>query len=348
LVLGAAACRRENGIKIIDQFQVQRLDGEVVVRGETDLTVAFFMTVTDSALILSLSTLGKNVGDPLCEAYDLRGFQKIASFAPVGRGPNEYTIPIPFHSNRGKDNSFRFFDGNHYSVNTAKVLKDTVVVTTSRGNPEVLAATFNLSETGSGLFFGSRSGHSAGIYFRYDPADGSLQWPVYRSEFDSYLSPSEVATLYYNTTCIHEEREMVVVAPRYFNKLLFFDFDGKLLKEIQVGKEKWSPAWDGHRKSMDYELSKTFFLYMCTTDKYVYCLSTRDADENGVIPPSRIHVFDWDFQYVTTFQMDRAVGRIVVNHDDSWMLSACDDGTGLTDIVKYDLSRVLEKGAVEK
>jgi hypothetical protein len=316
-----------NTEEIINTFRIHNLKGEVVILGEKHLTISNDIVMTDS--ICTLIDLSQN--DKVFRSYNLSDFSENRFIGDRGNGPQEFLYPISFNSKNKDRNSFCVFDLNLMKISEIQVRRDSVYISKEESIP-ALVGCFNINRLNDVpyTYWGTRSGEEAsGLYFIYNIEQDSLKWIDYSSKFDEQLEPSKKYELYYNTLCIGDRG--VIVALRYFNKVLFYDLDGQLKKEIQLGENALHPKWD--RGQMDYS-SKSYFYDMCTTDKYIYCLWVDDTH-------SKIFAFNWLFDYILTFQLDSRAMRLEVSNNDSFILTIVDDGTGLANVVKYDIGNIL-------
>ena len=207
--------------------------------------------------------------------------------------------------------------------------------------PERLAFCSNLNKVGTGTYFGTKTGwESEGLYFVYDESQKTFKWVEYSSGFDKGIDPRYKYEAYSNYMCVNEEKQIVAIALRYFNKVLFFDFDGNLIKEVQCGKTERAPEWNKANNMLtdeSYGLAAICFIDVQMTDRFIYCLCLEPGKEHETLDPSRIYVFDYEQNLAAAFQFDRTVSRIAVNNNDKFLLGVSDDGTGLTDVIKYGL-----------
>ena len=328
-----------NNKEIIEDPVFRDLAGKLLIRGEDKLMVSNDITLTDSVLTMvdMMTAEGR-----FFLSYSLDDGRFLYSFGSKGHGPQEFTGPVLSFKPKNKvKDKFRVYDINSLRSAEITIRSDTAYIAQAP-SPGKLGFCFNLNKTDDGTYFGTRLGDYEGLYFMFDESQETFKWVEYSSEFDKDIDPRYKYDAYYCDMCVNEEKRIVVAALRYFNKVLFFDFDGNLIKEVQLGKTEITPRWDRVNNVVDHELGAPLcFIEVQMTDNYVYCVYLGLSDERSEIQdPSEVYVFDYDLNLAAAFRLDRAVSKIAVDRDDRFFAGTTDDGTGLTDIVKYDLPKM--------
>lgn len=323
--------KKESPLEIIKDFNIFNIEGETVIIGDTDLTISNDMIITDSLCVLvDLSQSGK-----IFRSYDLYTFEKKLFWGDRGFGPEDFFYPISFNSININQNTFEVFDSNNIRASEIYATKDSVSITKSNPFP-AFTGCFNINRINSDIYLGTKVGEeSKGIYFIYNSTKDSLSWIEYSSIYDKDIPKEHKYKMYYNTLCASEKG--IVVSLRYFNKVLFYDKKGDIIKEVQLGNEALYPKWDKKEEEIDFNETKTYLMDMCITENHIYCLWIEDDEEANRKKPSKIFVFDWDLNYKSTLQLDKAIVRINASQNDSFILGIIDDGTGLTNVTKYNL-----------
>lgn len=330
VLLSACNSPESSGLTIIDRNTGSiDLSGSSVVLGEEGLIAAHSILLTDSLCVL---IDGSNSGD-FFRCYDLVSFKEQFSFGEFGDGPADFMLPLPVKSADQKKNCISVLDVNNGRLSDIYVDKDSLSV--SGTTMDELLFCFNINRLNDTLYAGTKMGEqSEGLFFTYNATDKEFGWVDYSTGYEKELSEAR-SSLYYSALCANAEKGIFIVALRYFNRLLFFDADGSLLKEVQIGKKLLSPVWD--KEFQMVALSPYYFEDVCITDDFIYALWSNNSleDEALQLANSQVFVFDWNLNHVNTYNLDAPVLRMAVVPDNRFMVGLVDDGTGLTDVVKY-------------
>lgn len=340
LLLTMFSCNSGNKhakVDVITDVKEQAIYGEVVIRGDDDLILFGEIILLDSLLVLINDRRMYNYGS-FFHVYDLSDFKKRYSFGNVGMGPEDFITPLSFKSKRKDGKSFNIDDLNQGRLSKITIINDEIVVD-AKTTISPLLYSFDMNLIHDTLYFGKKIGYPQGLYFKYNTVKDTLSWVDYPSAgrrddmHENYL-------LYYNKLCVSEKKEIAVVALRYFNKILFFDSEGIVLKELQIGEQEIYPLWNNSTSNVD-STSRFCFCDIDITDKYIYCLW--NGSKGSVKSERIVFIFDWNYRCITTLKVDYPINSIKVSNDDAYMLSIVEDGTGLSNIVKYDLQPIWEK-----
>jgi len=146
-------------------------------------------------------------------------------------------------------------------------------------------------------------------YYFYHPDSGYIRVEIYRHPNITYPN---IQPAYLTCLIANEEEKSIVSAQRFMNDVLFYDLRGNLRAVSTFGKEYIIPEIKDETVDMDKSLK--FFIYICGTKNYVYCLYDGSADYTS---NSKIVVFDWQGKHIKTFQADRCLKQIAVNEKDT-------------------------------
>jgi hypothetical protein len=335
--------KQKQRVSIVNNVKSHDIIGEVVINGIDDLLRSNDFTILDSLVVIRNAKEITKHG-AFFYIYGLYNFKKKCSFGSFGSGPEDFSYPVFFKTEklRNSGNSFSVMDLNLSKISHVTIANDFTHINFGKVTPNLLFS-FNLNQVNDSVFYGTKTGgDSKGLYFQIDISQDQITWVDYSAQNENKIRASRKYELYSNTLCVNKEMEVVAVALRYFNKILFFDYYGALLKEIQIGQEELFPAWD---KNEDFisSSSRSYFLDLSITNKYIYGLwvENHDGKKHGD-PSSKVFVFDWKYRYIATLNLDYPAYRIRVSNQDSFILSLVDDGTGLTNVVKYDIQSILK------
>jgi len=166
-------------------------------------------------------------------------------------------------------------------------------------------------------------------YYLYRPDSGYIRAEIYKHPDIAYPK-SQLAYL----TCLiaNEEEKSIVSAQRFMNDVLFYDLRGDLHAVATFGKGHIIPEIKD--ETVDMNTSGKFFIYICGTKKYVYCLydGTTDYTAN-----SKIIVFDWKGKHIKTYQTDRCLKQISVNETDTEIIALATNELHRRDVLCYKI-----------
>lgn len=242
--------------------------------------------------------------DKVFYLYNRKDFSYLGSFGSVGQGPNDFLFPFFLKDDRQKSGTFNVYDVNAAAfkeLNYKELLKGKQNAIFSENMPHSLIGSPNLLRLSDGRFLGNIDS-GQGLFFIYDKSEEVLEWV----DFPKYLLQPErdFTVMNMNRITVNEKLGKVISAMGYYNLLFLYGIDGKLNKSVQLGKERIIPTIIGEHYISEEN-------YICcrdieSTEDAVYILiqDVREKDfENVSNPPSRIVVFDWDLNYLRTYQL---------------------------------------------
>lgn len=178
----------------------------------------------------------------------------------------------------------------------------------------------------------SGTGSPLSLFYRYDYAKEECSFiPPYAPMVGN--TPRN-QSLFYTQLAIHEKKNSIVAAPRFFNSLSFFNLDGTPCKVITYGENFQRPVTDTIRGFVDRINSPKYFLAIQSTEQYVYCLYDGTPSMKA---PSRILVFEWDGTHVASWQTDRNLYTFAVDPTNSYLLALAPNEKEGQDILLYPL-----------
>ena len=337
LTLTLSSCYREENrtryIIAMEDIHFKQLEGKLVIEGDDDLTIALDILVVDSLCILIDFTQQGNI----FRVYDTESFNKVRFFGEIGQGPNDFLAP-PWFVSTVKKNRFIVNDMNQARITEfCTANRDSINIISSRNIFPLLHST-SVNQIDENRFIGAKPLTANGLFFIYDYSQDTMEWISYTTRHSRNIRENRYR-FYVNILRANEDKNLIVCALRHFNRILFFDFDGNHIKEVQIGSEDLFPEWDREWGMVSFN-STIYFLDMCTTTEHIYILWVNGSlDEAGEFrqDPSKVFVFNWEKELVSALQLDMPIVRIAVSKDGSMLLGLADDGTGLTDVIKYDL-----------
>lgn len=211
--------------------------------------------------------------------------------------------------------------------NIAPNASDSIIDIDQRINK--LINSFNINIINENTIIGNKADVSEGLFYIYNKETKDFDWVEYCDEDVKYRDISKYE-LYYNVLTYNRKTNEVVAALRYFNKILFYSIDKRSFKEIQIGDVKRQPIFDSSKQDVSLEESEIVFIDTCVSDEYIYCLML-DHDQMPIL--IKLNIYG---EFINCAYLDRPIFRIEV-YDDEFVYGIGDDGTGLADIVKYNL-----------
>lgn len=247
-----------------------KVSGEVVIKGNEDFLISNDIVLLDSFLVVvNLKQISKH--GSFFYVYDIGNFEKKYSFGDIGAGPNDFSFPLSIKA-KNSSGSFSVVDLNLQRIVKIALSKSSVAAINSEKIDSHLSLSFNLNQTQDNVFFGVKNEKpSKGIFFKYSKLQEKIEWIDYAAANEKKIGAGNRHDLYYNALCINENAKVVIVAFRYFNKILFFDYEGKLLNDVQIGETEIFPSWDSENASIS-RISATYFYDVASSDNYIYCL----------------------------------------------------------------------------
>jgi hypothetical protein len=324
-----ACSQPQGGIEIIPAKTTETLTGVTVVAGETDLLVANGISLTDSAYILVASSNNRD----LFNIYRVNDNQLVSRFGMRGMGPNDFTLPLFVKSCPATEETFSVFDVNIGKLSTFR-LRDSRPTQTNTTIGDLRFA-FNLNRMSDSVFVGTSITGYRGLYYTYNTKDSTWRWAQYETDYEKRKNIENPTYLYYCALAANAAQGKVVVALRHFNRLLMYDTADTLVKELQIGEEFLEPI----NENVDFDPNPVYFTDAYGTDKYFYALWKDSALDNRkvIYNGTAVYQFDWNGKYIRSYTLDKGITQFAVARDDTFLLGLADDGTGLTDVIKYAL-----------
>ncbi|WP_298653528.1 BF3164 family lipoprotein [uncultured Proteiniphilum sp.] len=318
-------------IQIIDEKETVFSAGELVFK--EDLMQFFDMYITDSLVFL---TSQRN--DSPITALSLKNFERVAELGDRDQGPEGIDFPL-FLKNLSRKGDVELLDLNRMSLmHIGYNFEKNRYTMEKEMMPDSLWPSISMNKISDTLYFANGLEHfNKGLYFKWNKQTSIIKewipyYPETRKKYDEDVTP-----LYRNTILANKEKGIVVSALTYFNRIVAFDFNGNILKDIQIGKEAIEPVIEDFELLKFSDGAELFFLNVVGSDNYFYCLWNRseiglDKDKRK---NSKIFVFDWDLNHVSTIQADQPLVAFDVEPYDRYFLGLFSDDEADTSIYKF-------------
>ncbi len=318
-------------IEKIDEKETVFSAGELVFK--EDLMQFFDMYITDSLVFL---TSQRN--DSPITVLSLTNFERVAELGNRDQGPEGVDFPL-FMKKLTREGDVELLDLNRMSLMHIRYnIKKNRYTIVKEMMPDSLWPGISMNKISDTLYFANGLEHfNKGLYFKWSrQASISKEWIPYYPETQKKYD-EDVTHLYRNSILSNKEKSIVVSALTYFNRIVAFDFNGNILKDIQIGKEAIEPVIEDFELLKFSDGSELFFLNVVGTENFFYCLWNRSEiglDKNQR-KNSKIFIFDWDLNHVSTIQVDHPLVAFDVDPYDRYFLGLFSNDEADTSIYKF-------------
>lgn len=316
---------------VIDVEETTSPKAQLVI--EEDLGQYYNIKIIDSVVFLTTTR-----GESAIKAFSTKDFALINEFGYRGDGPEGVDYPM-FVKNASNNKTVELYDINYRALmNVDFNIERDVYTINKKRMPDALWPSVNVNRASDSIFFANGAiSFNHGLYFKLNINSSEKEWIPYLPEYNT--EEEDKTAIYRNDILANEEKSLVVCVMKHFNRIFIFDFDGKLVKEIQVGKKPIEPVIEDLWMEKFSEDSDMFFLNVVGTNNYFYCLYNRDRinynDRKGT--NSKILMFDWDLNHVSTIQTQHQISVFDVDSDNKYLLAVVFDEEEDTRAYKYDI-----------
>lgn len=322
---------KSSSFEIIDVKGTTSPTAQLVI--EEDMGQFYDLYITDSIVFLATSR-----GESAIKAYSTKDFTLINEFGYKGDGPEGVDFPM-FIKSISNSESLELYDLNYKTLMKIDFNTERNTYTISKKQmPDALWPSININRVSDSIFFANGlPPFNKGHYFKLNINTSKKEWIPY---FPKYKTDEEDKTIIYsNNILVNEEKSIVVCVMKYFNRILIFDFDGKLIKDLQIGQSPIEPIVEDLELYKFSKDSENFFLDVIGNKTHFYCLYNRDRInvDDKKANNSKIMVFDWDLNLVSTIQTEHLISTMDVDPHNKYILALVFDEEGDTRVYKYDL-----------
>ena len=270
--------------------------------------------IIDSFLIMSsLCDLDGEIKK--IHVYNKKNLQLITKFGTEGLASYSFPGEITPLSTIQNSNNIRFYDSKIWqfkTVNLDKYLMDGKIAECVTSSPmdQDLIGKYYINELDEQLFMGrDHTPLLEGMFFIYDAKKKKMNWiePVPNLKG---ISLYHKVHLHYGELIANRSKKTILFATRYFDQVLFYDFSGKLLKQLIFSPLKKPVLNDNER----LPVKGSFFYASSAFATSEYCFVRRMAKRTGTMsiddPPFKhqLVVFNWDGLLINVF--DEYTGEI--------------------------------------
>lgn len=316
---------------IINEKETASPNAQLVI--EEDLGQYFDIQITDSVIFL-ITTRGESA----IKAFSTKDYSLIDEFGNKGDGPEGVDFPIYIKTTSNIE-KVELYDINYKSL--IKIDFDTkrnTYTLKKEQMPDALWPPFNVNRVSDSIFFANAlSPFNKGLYFKLNTKTSEKEWIPYLPEYKT--DEEDKTVIYLNTILVNDEKSIVVCAMKYFNRIFTFDFDGNLIKDMQIGQSLLEPIVENLELGKFSKDSDMFFLNMVGNKTHFYCLYNRDRInvDNRKGNNSKILVFDWNLNHVSTIQTEHVISAMDVAPNNKYLLALVFDEEEDTRVYKYDI-----------
>jgi hypothetical protein len=221
---------------------------------------------------------------------------------------------------------------NKSKLKQVRCRKDSLMVIRNIALPTELNRSADYNITKDELYGVPGAGERNKAFYFFHPDSGYYWVDMYG--MDKKYTKNDFAC--YADLIVHEKRESVVCAYRFFNKIQFFDLRGNISKDIFYGKDRIEPK-DNAVELSNFKENLKCFIDIYATDQYVFCVYDGSCDYTNL---SKIMIFKWDGTHVKTLQTDRVIKSIAVDKLNAYILALTANEFKGRDIVRYKLDKL--------
>jgi hypothetical protein len=246
--------------------------------------------------------------------------KELLKFAKRGDGPDEFGMPFPINSSmenikQGEGFSFKLFDVNLKKISEVQFINSTKpkteVLTNQKMDP-LLVGGFEINVLNSGNLIGKNHMEGKGNLFFFNPENREIKWVDFYPETENEPLPDKKALAYESFIDISENHGVIVQAMRFFNRINFYSFSGKLQKSITLGKPI-EPDFSQDTKFFVPENVNFFFKGIVCGREYIFGLidlPTENETPNFII-------LDYDGKFINGYQLDKEIIKFAIDEDNS-------------------------------
>lgn len=313
LVILILSCQRQNPSSILySNFAKQDS-----LKGSKVGTKNFFLEPRRLTLIDSLLVVFDNKTDSFFHFLDTTNFSLKKSFGVKGRGPKEFIAPEiskrPFNNNLVITNKGKFYF-SQFNIDSIFAYSDYFPGNKEFFPPELIIP-YNLLIINDTFILGSTSSGTSRIFkfnpFRKKYLESGIDIPL---EMD-YLNKSQLGQILYSISDFNPNKQMIVNALRFFDRIDFYDYDLSIQKSLLKNGNQ-EPIFYDNKGELISDKTKFYYIDIFTTDKYIFALYC--GEEFGKAVPNignYLQIFSWEGTPILEFKLNIGLSSIYVTSD---------------------------------
>ena len=313
------------------------IENNVIYPSVNEIKLEEILYVDKIGIYDSLVVLINRYSEPIFTLYD-ENFTLKKTFGTIGHAPNEFLFPFFLHTQCSeKEGILSVYDVNAASfkdINVSKIHSEEEYIY-SKKMPSCLIGSPNLILLEDSCFLGNMD-NGQGLFFIHTNDNKNLNWIDFPKILESPRKDFTVMNM--NRITVNHDTQEIVAAMGYYNLMFLYDIKGNLKKTIQIGEELKRP----HLMKRNYisENSLIFSREIASTNKYIYVLQLNVEEhkfEEIDNLPSKILVFDWNLNYVSTYQLPHYASAFAIDPSHHRIIYTALNEEGGTDIYSMNL-----------
>ena len=261
------------------------------------------MMIKDSLLILIA-----NKDSLYFHVFSKTTLNPIINFAKKGNAEFEFNYrPLFLKQHYENKNYFEVFDlFSIKKINIKNILDENNIAGEIKSDRQNEDLTFSreILRLDSNFFTGTSLNRSEGLFYIYDIKNRNKKWINFNPKLK--INKKYYDSVYYGLIEVSPDSEKIVYCPRFFNRILFFNRDGELIKTLNFSKTK-TPTIE--KKYLGVSNEETIYSYQTyRTSNFIYVLRPlRSLDDLiGNVSPIKVQVLclTWDGNISDVYEID--------------------------------------------
>ena len=325
----------------VTQLNVMQLPEPSEVFKITEDARFYHSFIVDSLLVLTATTRGDNV----IYVYNKKDIQLIKQFGTRGLGPFDLLNVIPLTSIQ-RSNNLYYYDSQIWqlkTINLEKILLGESIADCISSSPlnDKLIESQPLIILDDSRFTGVPPSGKKAWFYIYDSKMDEMKW------IKGHPFVTKNTVLNKGTLNANVQKKSIVHAMSYFDKVNFYDLDGKLKKQHIFSPLKM-PSLNADNSLIIGE-SLFYASSICASSDYCFVFrhgrAIRVGRASDVYSHIQLLVFNWDGLLLNTFEIPIREAKCCFD-DELGYLYTFQDSEEVYDIYitvrKYDLSEFLK------
>lgn len=263
---------------------------------------------TDMMILDSLLILIANKDSNYFHVYNKITLKPLINFAKKGSAEFEFNH-TPFFIKQHSINKDYFEVYDLFSlkrINIKNIIDGNNIAyeIKSKSMDEELTFSREIIPIDSNFFAGSSLSRSEGLFYIYNKKSRNKKWVTYNPKLK--LNSKHYDSVYYGLIEISPNGETIVYCPRFFDRVLFFNKNGKLSKTLNFSTIKAPKTEKKYLGVSNEEIIYSYQTYR--TDEYIYVLRPLQSLDNLIanISPIKLQILclTWEGDIHQVFELD--------------------------------------------
>ena len=336
LTLWMSACHSEktnHKIEYLSEDATDSVSMELFLSEYVGLNIFHNICADDSFLYCS-----DVFNDSVLKVYPLTPNPTLTGYATKGQGPDDLIFPIFTKEISQTGVPVKMIDSNLWSLKeVAHVSSSPSRVTLKTKVLPVIPMTEDFAETDS-CIYATDIDSKGSMFYIYNKNTKAISYVNYwestdelERKYPEYSIPSVVA----GHILLNPLTGTLCKGMLNQNSLLFYDLQGKLLKEVIIGKEKKLPP-TGEQETATFDNENKYVFFLTGTAQRLYALyNGYPIGTEG--KSSKIMELDWNGRLLRVIQTDKDLARIAIDANGNYLYATVGTEEGGTDVVRLAL-----------